>query len=634
MTQPFDDDDDIPEVLTALSDPSNVMFVDNTDDQPGTGFTPDEIDQFLGLHFDPVLVLASAGGHDSLYSTHDGGENMPWRIIDNSVKCGSDLPFAVVAENGDVESCYATRAEATSQLRSLYSAEDATLTATMAVPNEPAPIAAVNEAPWEGVLAMEGIETGDGRMFAAGSLQWRDLPIPLMYQRVTSHGGQTDETVNAGRIDEIWRDGAKIMGRGVLDLTDPNGAEAARKMGGKFLNGVSIDADSIKDADIEMVFPPMEEGADLGMGDLFGPPPELVIFHKGRISAATLVNIPAFAEASLYLVGEEALVAAAHTITLSDVPPEHWFEEPTELPPIGAVWVTDEGRIFGLVGPGNTAHRAFKDRVVTIPMGNVDYSKWMNRPTIVEGGKRINCGVITMNCGHVPPPPYGSMDAGVRMEQYDNTCSIAAVVKIGESKKHGAPWIAGALMPMAAEDLQRFMGCQLSGDWAPHREKPGMKEFVAALTVPVPGFARSTAASVRTDGEGVVIASAVPINRWESKEEPVSAADEGDNRLELARIRAALSNDNRQELKALRDRVRTTANPSRTTAQGKTQDPVRRGVKMGSDCKPCQRNRRRDGAQTSAQVSTAPGFGEGDGEAAAQQSVNNAISNKSRTRRG
>jgi hypothetical protein len=301
------------------------------------------------------------------------------------------------------------------------------------------------------------------------------------------------------------------------------------------------------------------------------------------------------------------------------------------------MWVTDEGRIFGLVGPGKTAHRAYRDKVITIPMGNVDYSKWMNRPTIVEGGQRIACGVITMNCGHVPPPPYGSMDAGVRMEQYDNTCSIAAVVRIGESKKHGAPWIAGMLMPMSSEDLQRFMACQLSGDWAPHREHHGMKEFVAALTVPVPGFARSTGASVRADSDGVVIASAVPIRRWEEKqvdETPEVEVTEGSNRMALGAIRARLANGNRAQIGEIRDRVRTTANPQRTAAKGKTEDPVKRGVKMGTDCKPCQRSRERRNQQTSAQVSTTPGFGEGDGEAAAQQSASNAIANKSRARRG
>lgn len=632
MTQP----DDM--IRTPLEDWTNVMFVDASDNAPGTGFTPAEIEAFFNMSFIPnVPVLTASAGDQSLYTTAEtGGETMPWRIVSNSVKCGDEKPFAVVKEmSGEVEGCHATHAEAASQLRALYASEDASADTTTAVPNEPAPIAA-NEVTWTGVLAVEGVETGDGRMFAEGSLNWRDLPIPLMYQRVTSHGGQTDETVNVGRIDQIWRDGNKIMGKGAIDVGDVNGAEAARKMGGKFLNGVSIDADSIKEADIEYVFPEGDgDAGDDELAELFGPPPDMMIFHKGRISAATLVNIPAFAEASLYLDGEEALVAAAHVIEIPDLPPAHWFEEPTELPPIGAVWVTDEGRIFGLVGPGKTAHRAYKDKVITIPMGNVDYSAWMNRPTIIEGGQRINCGVITMNCGHVPPPPYGSMDAGVRMEQYDNTCSIAAVVRIGESKKHGAPWIAGKIMPMSPEDLERFMACQLSGDWAPHREKPRMKEFVAALTVPVPGFARSTRGSVRADSDGVVVASAVPIRRWEEKKvEEVIKTDEGSNRMALGGIRARLSGGNRTQLAAIRDRVRTTANPSRTTAQGKTEDPAKRGVKMGSDCTPCQRSRERRNQQTSAQVSTAPGFGEGDGEAAAQQSVNNAISNKSRTRRG
>src|SRR5690606_41509085 len=94
----------------------------------------------------------------------------------------------------------------------------------------------------------------------------------------------------------------------------------------------------------------------------------------------------------------EPLLAASHSITIPDVPPAEWFDEPKDLPPFGAITVTDEGRVYGLLAPRNVAHRSYQNKRVTVPMGNVDYSRWMNRETIVQGGKRIMTGAITMDC--------------------------------------------------------------------------------------------------------------------------------------------------------------------------------------------------------------------------------------------
>jgi hypothetical protein len=533
-------------------------------------------------------------GHTYDDSTHiEGGVRMPWHIVEDSAQCPVSRPYGVIKDaTGQVEGCHTSRTAATDQLAALYATEQAMAEQPCpegehrmpdgdCMPDDEMPSRAPAYATqrWEGTLAIEGVETGDGRMFALESLTWRDLPVPLMYQKVTSHGGVDDVTVNVGSIDEIWRDGNLLWGRGRLDMEDPNGVEVERKMRQGFLRGVSIDADSIKEADVEFVFPARDASADEGedlLRDLFATP-ELTRYHKGRISAATVVNIPAFQEAKLFLVdaatgalvaaGSEApepadapapepvaqpdavaaLAAAAYTIEIPDLPTADMFEEHDELPPIGAVWVTAQGRIFGLVGPGDTAHRSFRDRRITIPMGNVDYSAWMNRPTIVAGGKRIATGVITMNCGHASP--FGPLDPGERMRHYDNSCSIAAVVAVGESKRHGAPWISGVLMPMDAEQVQRLMACQLSGDWAPHREKPGWREFVAALAVPVPGFARATKVRVVDDA---LVAAAVPIRSWEEYQASLTPAAES---VMVAAAVPALTDEQRAQAEALRDRL-------------------------------------------------------------------------------
>lgn len=204
------------------------------------------------------------------------------------------------------------------------------------------------------------------------------------------------------------------------------------------------------------------------------------------------------------------LIAAAHQITLSDTPPAEWFQEPADLPEVGAIAVTDEGRVYGLLAPRHVAHRSFEKRV-TVPTGNVDYSRWMNRQTIVAGGARVTTGPITMGCGHAGTDPWVSADAS--LDHYDNSCSVVATVRIGENR-HGV-WIAGALLPdVTPHQVARMLACQLSGDWRPHPEQPGKRELTGALLVPVPGFPVAASASVRLD-HGQLVAAAAPV-QWQS----------------------------------------------------------------------------------------------------------------------
>lgn len=204
----------------------------------------------------------------------------------------------------------------------------------------------------------------------------------------------------------------------------------------------------------------------------------------------------------------EAVAAAAWAIHIPDRPPADWFTEPDELPDIGAVNVDDEGRIFGLLAPAGVAHRGYTNQRITVPMGRVDYTRWMCRPTICADGSRVATGVITMECGHAD---LGRTAAGAA-DHYDNSCAIVATAAVGENR-HGV-WIAGALLPdVAPARVARMLACQLSGDWRPHREKPGWREFVAALLVPVPGFPFAGARrSVRFAQATGLVAAAVPVH--------------------------------------------------------------------------------------------------------------------------
>jgi len=446
---------------------------------------------------------------------------MPWSIVEGDERCDAG-EFAVVKDaDNELAGCHATRDEAEAQVAALYASEAAD-DADAAMP-----AAMRNTVPWSGVLVVEGTPTGDGRQFAAGALTWPQLgdtasleiPLGWMYER--AHGGMaTDKVVNVGRIDTITRVGNELHGTGVINLDTEWGRRAAEQMGTRedpgFLAGVSIDADDPEDPqglNVEYVFPDscaLEEAPDDAgtlLDDNDGPDmacmiPEMVVYHSGRIRAATLVDIPAYVEARLYLdqpvpegtpVEADAVdmpvTASSFTMEIPDLPPAEWFDEPRDEPEIGAITITDEGRIFGYLAPKNVAHRGIRDKRVTVPMGNVDYGIWMNRVTLADDGRgsytRVATGPITMDCGHATASPH--VVGAARRERYDNSCSIVATVRVGENSR--GVWISGAVLPDVTPDqVRRMMACQLSGDWGPHREKPGKRELAGALLVPVPGF--------------------------------------------------------------------------------------------------------------------------------------------------
>jgi hypothetical protein len=67
--------------------------------------------------------------------------------------------------------------------------------------------------PWAATLMREGETLPDGRRCEPGSIEWPELPLPLV---TTFQAGELGmEPI--GRIDEVWRDGDLIRARGVAD---------------------------------------------------------------------------------------------------------------------------------------------------------------------------------------------------------------------------------------------------------------------------------------------------------------------------------------------------------------------------------------------------------------------------------
>ncbi len=302
---------------------------------------------------------------------------MPWHTVKGHSECTDAKPWAVVKDSdGSVEGCHATEDDANKQVAALYANEpgagvsdpealggkpnpgtekDRRLKANKRlkgsksaleqamefaqrhdrpvtqddldqlgdedldeeIPEEEAVTAATKSkvsAAWHGTIAVEGVTTGDQREFSEGALTWADPPIPLRWKKEDAHGGQNDKTVAVGSINKIWRSGNRIEAEGEFDLGSEDGQEAHRRMSEvESFGGISIDADDITDADVEMIWPADHgDGTGDGEGDLLEmlfASPDKILFHAGRIRAATLVDIPAFVEAAISLTADGMVTA-------------------------------------------------------------------------------------------------------------------------------------------------------------------------------------------------------------------------------------------------------------------------------------------------------------------------------------
>src|SRR5262245_28839814 len=177
---------------------------------------------------------------------------MPWHVEQNHPDCPSNTPWAVVKdEDGEKVGCHATEEEANNQVAALYanepeadSAADPLLTAVYEAFQNPSTNgvwdpAQYTQGRWKGILAVEGVETGDTprREFAPDSLAWRDLPLPIYWQKITAEGH--DNAVIVARADKMTRTSTTADGRtvpaiqaeGFFDMSSPEGAEAHRLIG-------------------------------------------------------------------------------------------------------------------------------------------------------------------------------------------------------------------------------------------------------------------------------------------------------------------------------------------------------------------------------------------------------------------
>lgn len=185
---------------------------------------------------------------------------------------------------------------------------------------------------WTAVLARIGTPTGDKRIIAPGALSSRDLPLPLMWQRVSGdgHGG----AVTVGAIETLLIDNETGMVTATGSWLPVRGADDAARQAEAGVTGPSVDL--FDDVDIQEVQTLVEAGVvgpDVmgGMDDVEYAVDDdgMIVITRGRIAGATLVQIPAFAGVSIDMAGmpEDEHEMLRHGLTAS-VRSSGWSDMP------------------------------------------------------------------------------------------------------------------------------------------------------------------------------------------------------------------------------------------------------------------------------------------------------------------
>lgn len=343
-----------------------------------------------------------------------------------------------------------------------------------------------NLTPWAGVLAPLGKPTGDGRQFSAdAAVSFREFPLPLLWQRQTSDGHDLAYTV--GAIRRAYVDDGLLRGEGVLFDT-PEAAEAIAQL----REGVT--RPSVDLADVVWRLVDASTGEEISEGEAWDADDDLDLlteFTEFTVLAATLVAKPAFAEARIDLVdddalvasigsladeeAEEALLAAAPTIAPArrDLFDDPGLSEPT------SIRMADNGRIFGHLALWDTPHMGVGDARVVAPRSRTGYALFHISEVETTDGP-LAVGKLTVGGGHADP----RLGVQPTVEHYDNAGTAYALVRAGEDE-HGI-WVSGVPSPWATpEQIALGLSCPLSGDWRRHG---GNLELVAALSVNTPGF--------------------------------------------------------------------------------------------------------------------------------------------------
>lgn len=415
---------------------------------------------------------------------------MPWHVEEGAAGCPAERPFGVINESDDsVEGCHATEDDANAQIDAL---------------NANVPDATAMEVPFTAVIAVEGFDTGDGRVLDVGgwNADARHFPLPLWIQTDQPEWGGHAGAFIGGRMESIERmeDGRRLLSHGYLSTADDRGQWAEGQVRAQNLRFVSIDVGA---ADVTY---------ETRAVDADGFPVDVLAhFDNYEIAGATVCGQPAITFAVIWLDDMDPpaeftapLPDTPEPVTEPDVvesdmpmlllasarddaghPPADWFDDP-ELDELTHVTVTPDGYVYGHLAPWGECHIGMPGCVVA-PHSPSNYAHFRTGEVLAhcdcdtdgEHLVRIATGTVTLGTGHAPR----GLSAQESAWHYDHTGSAVADIAVGEDE-HGV-WIAGAVRDVPEQDVRTFRAADVSGDW---RRIGGNLELVAVLGVNVAGF--------------------------------------------------------------------------------------------------------------------------------------------------
>lgn len=384
---------------------------------------------------------------------------------------------------------------------------------------------------WEGVLAIEGVPTGDGRMIEKNALTWETGPWPLHFDL---DGNSHFTGVVVGEVSEVWRSGNQILGRGTLhtDSAVPEVRDFATRVAelsenpAGSLAGLSVMFDDeavevrVSAEQFKQYIDPWDEEAyeadqrskkaqaDAGervtiaswaAGD------ELWVFTRGRLREVSVAPVQAIVGSELHM-SKKAVAAAtwargAGIVTRSLDPVaaaarDSAFSDPKfgadsdkdprlvfqrrrrsdEIEGYGAPFtVEDDGRVWGHFALHGRCHSAYSACLVPPDSGG-DFSEFLTGEAI----RGVRTGPIILGTTH-------SVNADGTVKDYDhlaNTGEAVADVTVGRDA-HGF-WVAGRVRPgITAAQLAALKGSALSGEWLPYGSSLKLRGILAVNS---PGY--------------------------------------------------------------------------------------------------------------------------------------------------
>jgi hypothetical protein len=268
---------------------------------------------------------------------------------------------------------------------------------------------------WRGLIAPYKLPTGDGRRFASGALSSRELPLPVKWQRTDAQGHSTSITV--GRINGVTYSEDGVEAWGIIFDPDPvklprlaeDANEAFHLLTEKVI-GPSVDLD-------DMDWHPLGTPAELSVE---GARPDIEV-TKGRISAITLVQIPAFAEARPFALDEldaDEYAEMTTSFTAAGVLSDVTLDVAADAEWNPTAWLTRAARVDGAAlysGPEGQLFPVadvFDGQLMLVPGAVADavsvLAHHSDRVSLGEGTKqamRETLEALTAACG-LPNPPW------------------------------------------------------------------------------------------------------------------------------------------------------------------------------------------------------------------------------------